>query len=90
MDKPLEKLREAQLKEVADASEAKRNAGASLVPTVQLRRDRQRASAAGDNGSGGAAAVAAFDPSELAEEVDLFKALRKTDYSTLKNSKVSA
>lgn len=89
MDKPLEKLREAQLKEVADASEAKRNAGAPLVPTVQLRRDRQRASAAGENGAGGAAAVAAFDPSELAEEVDLLKALRKTDYSTLKNSKVS-
>ena len=91
LNKPLEaSLREAQLKEVADASTAKKSTNAPLVPTVHLRRDRERMAAAGsDGGGGGGKAAAAFDPSELMEEVDLQKALRKTEYSTLKTSKVS-
>jgi hypothetical protein len=95
LDKTLEaNLREAQIKEVAEASAAKKG-GAPLVPTVYLRRDRERMAAAGPafggggggGGSGGGAA-GAFDPSELVEAVDLGKALRKTEYEEFKASKV--
>jgi len=85
LTKPLEKdLREAQLKEVADATAARQD-GSPLVPTVYLRSDREKMSAASKSGE--APAAAAFDPSELVKEIDLTKALRKTDYSTLKKSK---
>ena len=94
LDKTLEaNLREAQIKEVAEASAAKKG-GAPLVPTVYLRRDRERIAAAGpaSGGGGGSAgdAAGAFDPSELVEAVDLGKALRKTEYEEFKVSKVRA
>ncbi len=90
LTKPLEaSLREAQLKEVAEASEARKASGGALVPTVGLRKDRAKlAAAAAKGGAGGGPAVAAFDPTEMLEEVDLQKALKKTDYEEFKASKV--
>ena len=93
LNKSLEgSLREAQLKEVAEASQAASACGKPLVPTVQLRRDRQRASTSGPIGGGGGSADAppAFDASDLLQEVDLGKVLKKTDYASLKTSKVCA
>ena len=80
-------LREAQIKEVTEATEAKVAEGKPRMPTVGLRRDQEKLRQAKDGST--ATATAEFNGDDMLEDLDLGKALRKTEYAAFKKSKVS-